>query len=223
MDKTYDKLFFFENIYLCMKGKKDGKKGNFEKINDICVSPFMRNEMSAYNRYCLKIKEEYVEEFYKHIEIIKKQIDLMNLEHVEYVRMKTQIENRKKMLDETKDKEELIDLEARYEQLIIDERARIAAHRDIAIDSISILELLLKAYDQKVSIKKAHYYQRQMKYLEYAGKYITDIKIDFIKIEDICVACDIKEAFEDDRKLIEHFKSVIEYDTDYEDSMKGDS
>lgn len=215
MDKVKYKntLSIFEKIYLYIKGKKDGKNGNFEKKNGIYISPFIYNEMCTYNRICKAVKTEYMKDLNENVQIVKREIDEMKLEFVGFARKIAQIENRLKMLDENHDQEEIIDLYARKEQLKIDEDARTTSHRNIGRESISKLEILLIEYEEKISLKRAHYYQRQMKYLEYAGKYDTDLKTGFTSIENICNACGIREPFEEDRKTIECFKGIIKYDT----------
>ncbi len=217
MDNNYgeNKLSLFENIYLCMKGRKDGKKGVFEEKDDIYISPFMKNEMSIFNRFCLKVKEQYMEEVEQNIQIAKTEVDEMDFNYTDYVRKYAQIEHRKKMLDGKFDyQEEMIDLEARNEQLNITEKARINQHRKIVREKISVLELLLNDYDDKISKEKAHYYQRQLKYLEYAGKYFANLNLDFNGIENVCAICGMKEPFEKERNLINQFKTAIEYDID---------
>lgn len=220
MDNIYskNKLSFFENIYLSIKGRKDGKKGIFEEKANIYISPFMKNEMSTYNRFCLKVKEPYMEKIEESIQIAKTAIDEMGLKYTDYIRKHAQIEHRKKMLDDNSNhQEERIDLDARSEQLSIAERARVSHYRTVVREKVSDLESLLNDYDDKISKEKAHYYQRQLKYLEYAGKYFANLNSDFTNIENICNACGVKEPFEEERKLITLFKTAIRYDMDYTD------
>lgn len=201
-----------------MKGRKDGKNGNFVKKNGIYISSFINNEISAYNKICLKIREKYMVEFNQNMQTAKKEIDEMELRYTDYVQKHAQIDYRMSMLDKSHNVEEMIDLNARNEQLDIAEGNRRTVHRNIVRTSISTMELLLKDYDDKIAFEKAHYYQRQMKYLEYAGKYIMSLKTDFTNIENVCEACGISEPFKDERKLIAHFKEIIDYDADNIDS-----
>lgn len=217
MPKIYQEnaLGFFEKIYLRIKGKKDGKNGAFELKNGIFISPFIQNEIFGYNRFSSNMKQNLSEKITESIVSAKKSIDEIDIRPVDLVRQERQIEDRKRKI-ENDDVEELADLVARHQQILITDNARRTSYRNECRDNIIEIETLMRRFDDEAAVKKTHIRCRIAKYMEAAKKYYSPLPLEVTSIEDICKIFNITDTFDKERKKIAEFKAIINFDQDKE-------